>query len=99
MVAAFVIGGLAILISMNLADLKDQAATFDLNKPEQMESARATPDRNEKIHRQIYAEHRETVPYGQLPPDLTNAGVPVEAAKFYQHHGYALSANLCANCR
>ncbi len=90
-VAAFVIGGLAILISMNLADLKDQAATFDLNKLEQMESASVILDRNDKIFGQIYVENRETVPYEQLPRDLINAVVSVEDAKFYRHHGYALS--------
>ncbi|PYK84003.1 MAG: hypothetical protein DME41_04430 [Verrucomicrobia bacterium] len=96
MVAAFVIGGLAILISMNLADLKDQAATFDLNKLEQMESASVILDRNDKIFGQIYVENRETVPYEQLPRDLINAVVSVEDAKFYQHHGYAFSGILRA---
>jgi penicillin-binding protein 1A len=90
-IAAFVIGGLAILISMNLADLKNQAATFDLNKLEQMESASVILDRNDKIFGQIYVENRETIPYEQLPRDLVNAVVSVEDAKFYQHHGYALS--------
>src|ERR1700736_2463206 len=83
-VAAFVIGGLAILISMNLADLKNQAATFDLNKLEQMESASVILDRNDKILGQIYVENRETVPYEQLPRDLINAIVSVEDAKFYR---------------
>lgn len=95
-VAAFVIGGLAILISMNLADLKNQAATFDLNKLEQMESASVILDRNDKIFGQIYVENRETIPYEQLPRDLVNAVVAVEDAKFYQHHGYALSGILRA---
>src|SRR5207237_9505923 len=90
-VAAFVIGGLAILVLMNLADLKNQAATFDLNKLEQMESASVILDRNDKIFGQIYVENRETIPYEQLPRDLINAIVSVEDAKFYQHHGYALS--------
>src|SRR5437867_1743805 len=90
MVAAFVIGGLAILISMNLADLKDQAATFDLGKLEQMESASVIVDRNNKIFGQIYVENRETVPYAQLPRDLINAVVAVEDTKFYQHRGYDL---------
>src|SRR6266550_7910673 len=90
-VAAFVIGGLAILVSMNLADLKNQAATFDLNKLEQMESASVILDRNDKIFGQIYVENRETVPYEQLPRDLVNAVVAVEDNKFYQHGGYDLS--------
>jgi penicillin-binding protein 1A len=98
-VAAFVIGGLAILISMNLADLKNQAATFDLKKLEQMESASVILDRNEKIFGQIYVENRETIPYEQLPRDLVNAIVSVEDAKFYQHHGYALSGILRATLK
>jgi membrane carboxypeptidase/penicillin-binding protein len=95
-VAAFVIGGLAILVSMNLADLKNQAATFDLNKLEQMESASVILDRNDKIFGQIYVENRETIPYEQLPRDLVDAVISVEDAKFYQHHGYALSGILRA---
>src|SRR5436190_7612153 len=98
-VVAFVIGGLAILISMNLADLKNQAATFDLSKLEQMESASVILDRNEKIFGQIYVENRETIPYEQLPRDLVNAVVAVEDAKFYQHHGYALSGMLRATLK
>src|SRR6266581_2619507 len=95
-VAAFVIGSLAIYISTNLADLKNQAATFDLNKLEQMESASVILDRNDKIFGQIYVENRETIPYEQLPRDLVNAVVSVEDSKFYQHHGYALSGILRA---
>src|SRR5438128_10972524 len=96
MVVAFVIGGLAILISMNMADLKNQAATFDLNKLEQMESASVILDRNNKIFGQIYVENRESIPYEQLPRDLVNAVVSVEDAKFYRHNGYALSGILRA---
>src|SRR2546423_2687490 len=98
-VAAFVIGGLAILVSMHLADLKNQAATFDLNKLEQMESASVILDRNDKIFGQIYVENRETIPYAQLPRDLVNAIVSVEDAKFYRHHGYALSGILRATLK
>jgi len=98
-VTAFIAGGLAILISMNLADLKNQAATFDLTKLEQMESASVILDRNEKIFGQIYVENRETIPYDQLPRDLINAVVSVEDAKFYRHHGYALSGILRATLK
>ena len=95
-ITAFIVGGIAILVSMNLADLKNQAATFDLNKLEQMESASVILDRNNKIFGQIYVENRETIPYEQLPQDLVNAVVAVEDAKFYQHHGYVLSGILRA---
>ena len=77
-------------ISSLVADLKSQARTFDLTKLEQMESASVILDRNGKIFGQIYVENRQTVPYEQLPPDLVNAVVAVEDAKFYQHHGYDL---------
>jgi 1A family penicillin-binding protein len=86
---AFILGGLAIYVSMNVADLKNQAATFDLNKLDQMESASVILDRNGKIFGQIYVENRQTVPYDQIPRDLVNAVVAVEDARFYQHHGYA----------
>jgi len=82
--AAAVVVYIAILAS----DLNSQAATFDLSRLEQMESASVILDRNGKIFGQIYVENRETVPYDQLPRDLVNAVVAVEDAKFYQHSGY-----------
>ena len=82
--AAAVVVYIAILAS----DLNSQAATFDLSKLEQMESASVILDRNGKIFGQIYVDNRETVPYDQLPRDLVNAAVAVEDAKFYQHSGY-----------
>ena len=75
---------------MVAADLRAKAATFDLSKMEQMESASVILDRNNKIFGQIYVENRQTVPYNELPRDLINAVVAVEDAKFYQHHGYDL---------
>jgi penicillin-binding protein 1A len=78
----------AVYIAILASDLNNQAATFDLNKLEQMESASVILDRNGKIFGQIYVENRETVPYDQLPRDLVNAVVAVEDAKFYQHGGY-----------
>src|SRR5712691_5528400 len=81
---------LAVYISILASDLNSQAATFDLSKLEQMESASVILDRNGKIFGQIYVENRETVPYEKLPPDLVNAVVAVEDAKFYEHHGYDL---------
>lgn len=71
--------------------LSQQAATFDLSKLEQMESASVILDRNDKIFGQIYVENRETIPYEQLPRDLVNAVVSVEDTKFYLHGGYDLS--------
>jgi penicillin-binding protein 1A len=79
---------MTVFVSSILFDLKSQANTFDLNKLEQMESASVILDRNGKIFGQIYVENRETVPYEKLPPDLVNAVVAVEDAKFYEHHGY-----------
>src|SRR5215469_13557833 len=79
-----------VFFSSVVFDLKAQANAFDLNKLEQMESASVILDRNGKIFGQIYVENRETVPYEKLPPDLINAVVAVEDAKFYEHHGYDL---------
>jgi 1A family penicillin-binding protein len=76
--------------------LSEEAATFDLSKLEQMESASVIVDRNDKIFGQIYVENRETVPYDQLPRDLVNAVVSMEDNKFYQHGGYDLSGILRA---
>lgn len=98
-VIAFVLGGLAIYLSMNVADLKNQAAAFDLNKMEQMESASVILDRNGKVFGQIYVENRQTIPYDQIPRDLVNAVIAVEDAGFYQHHGYALGGILRATLK
>jgi membrane carboxypeptidase/penicillin-binding protein len=85
---AVVVVFLAVYIAILASDLNGQAATFDLSKLEQMESASVILDRNGKIFGQIYVENRETVPYDQFPRDLVNAVVAVEDAKFYQHGGY-----------
>src|SRR5437016_12095285 len=90
-IAAVLFIGFAVYVSILASDLKNQAATFDLSKLEQMESASLILDRNDKIFGQIYVENRETVPYEQLPRDLVNAVVAVEDNKFYQHGGYDLS--------
>src|SRR5438270_10517571 len=87
-IVAVLISGFAIYLSILASHLKSQAATFDLGKLEQMESASVILDRNGKIFGQIYVENRETVPYDQLPRDLVDAVVAVEDAKFYQHGGY-----------
>src|SRR5436189_1599994 len=87
-IAAVLFIGFAVYVSTLASDLKSQAATFDLSKLEQMESASLILDRNDKIFGQIYVENRETEPYDQLPRDLVNAIVAVEDAKFYQHGGY-----------
>ncbi|MEY2495075.1 MAG: penicillin-binding protein [Verrucomicrobiota bacterium] len=71
--------------------MSQEAATFDLSKLEQMESASVILDRNDKIFGQIYVENRETIPYDQLPRDLVNAVIAMEDNKFYQHGGYDLS--------
>ena len=75
---------------MSFSISQAQANAFDLNKLEQMESASVILDRNGKIFGQIYVENRETVPYEKLAPDLINAVIAVEDAKFYEHHGYDL---------
>ena len=79
-----------VFFSSVVFDLQAQANAFDLNKLDQMESASVILDRNGKIFGQIYVENRETVPYEKLAPDLINAVIAVEDAKFYEHHGYDL---------
>src|SRR3954471_11879654 len=81
----------AIYFGIVSSQLKAEAATYDLNKLEQMESASVILDRNGKIFGQIYVENRETIPYDQLPGDLVNAVVAMEDNKFYQHTGYDFS--------
>jgi len=80
----------AIYFGIVSSELKAEAATYDLSKLEQMESASVILDRNGKIFGQIYVENRETIPYDQLPRDLVNAVVAMEDTKFYQHSGYDL---------
>ena len=81
---------ITVFFSSVVVDLQAQANSFDLNKMDQMESASVILDRNGKIFGQIYVENRETVPYEKLAPDLINAVIAVEDAKFYEHHGYDL---------
>ena len=95
-IVAVLISIFAIYVSILASEVKSQAATFDLSKLEQMESASVILDRNDKIFGQIYVENRETVPYDQLPRDLVNAVVAVEDAKFYRHSGYDLFGILRA---
>src|SRR5213593_3462833 len=95
-IAAVLFIGFAVYVSILASTLSAEAATFDLSKLEQMESASVILDRNDKIFGQIYVENRETIPYEQLPRDLVNAVVSVEDAKFYKHHGYAISGILRA---
>jgi 1A family penicillin-binding protein len=90
------VGVYAVIVT---AQLQARAATFDLSKLEQMESASVILDRNGKIFGQIYVENRETIPYEQLPRDLINAVVAVEDAKFYRHHGYDLSGIVRATLK
>ncbi len=79
-----------VFFSSVVFDLQAQANGFELNKLDQMESASVILDRNGKIFGQIYVENHETVPYEKLAPDLINAVIAVEDAKFYEHHGYDL---------
>ena len=87
---AVVFTAAAIYISLLASELRQRAATFDLSRLEQMESASVILDRNDKIFGQIYVENRETISYDQLPRDLVNAVVAAEDAKFYRHGGYDL---------
>ena len=86
----------ALYFGLVSSQLKREAATYDLSKLEQMESASVILDRNGKIFGQIYVENRETIPYDQLPRDLVNAVVAMEDNKFYQHSGYDLSGIIRA---
>src|SRR6201982_3336639 len=96
LIVLLVIIFVAIYFGVVSSQLKAEAATYDLSKLEQMESASVILDRNDKIFGQIYVENRETIPYDQLPRDLINAVVAVEDAKFYQHGGYDLSGIIRA---
>jgi 1A family penicillin-binding protein len=87
-VGAVLAGAFVVYALIVAADLRAQAAKFDLTQLEQMESASVIVDRNNKIFGQIYVENRETIPYDQIPRDLVNAVVAVEDNKFYQHGGY-----------
>ena len=88
-VLAMALGGLIAFVPL-ATNLKEQAASYDLSKLEDMESASVILDRNSKIFGQIYVENRETVPYEQLPRNLVNAIIATEDNKFYLHHGYDL---------
>lgn len=95
-VALALLTGLGLYLFHLIGTLRDEAATFDLSKLEQMESASVILDRNDKIFGQIYVENRETIPYDQLPRNLVNAVVSIEDNKFYEHSGYDLSGIIRA---
>src|SRR5437588_11234465 len=63
----------AIYFGVVSSQLRAEAATYDLSKLEQMESASVILDRNGKIFGQIYVENLETIYYDYLPRDLHNA--------------------------
>jgi 1A family penicillin-binding protein len=85
---ALTLFAVTIYCALLVAQLRVQAATYELSKLDQMESASVILDRNGKIFGQIYVENRQTIPYEQIPRDLVNAVVAVEDSKFYQHSGY-----------
>ena len=89
-IVAILFAAFAVYFSILASGLKQEAATFDLSRLEQMESASVIVDRNDKIFGQIYVENRETIPYDQFPRELVNAVVAAEDAKFYRHGGYDL---------
>src|SRR5438045_9446622 len=75
----------AIYFGIVSSELKAEAATYDLSKLEQMESASVILDRNGKIFGQIYIENRETIPYDQLPHDLVCRLLLEKKKKTKQH--------------
>ncbi|MGI9113612.1 MAG: PBP1A family penicillin-binding protein [Chthoniobacterales bacterium] len=87
-IIALTLFAFTIYFALLASQLKRQAATYDLTKLDQMESASVILDRNGKIFGQIYVENRQTIPYDQIPRDLVNAVVAIEDSKFYQHSGY-----------
>ena len=89
-IVALALFSLIVYFALLASQLKAQAATYDLSKLDQMESASVILDRNGKIFGQIYVENRQTIPHDQIPRDLVNAVVAVEDSKFYQHGGYDL---------
>ena len=96
LLALLAVVSLSIYAALVASELRAEAAKFDLNRLDQMESASVILDRNEKIFGQIYVENRETIPYDQFPRDLINAIIAVEDNKFYSHGGYDLFAILRA---
>ena len=69
------------------SDFKAQAGKFDYSKIEEMESASVIYDRNNAVLARIYLENRDTVPFSELPLELTQAVIAAEDNRFYQHHG------------
>src|SRR6202049_91151 len=72
-IALVLLVGFSIYFSYLATTLSEEAATFDLSKLEQMESASVILDRNDKIFGQIYVENRETIPSEQLPRAVVHA--------------------------
>lgn len=64
-----------------------KAATLDLSKLQEMESASVVYDRNGQILGKIYIQNRDTIPISEMPWNLVLALVGAEDNRFFQHHG------------
>lgn len=64
-----------------------KAATFDLSKLQQMESASIVYDRNGQLLGKIYVQNRETISINEMPYNLIQALVAAEDNRFFEHHG------------
>ena len=64
-----------------------KAATLDLSKLQDMETASIVYDRNGQVLGKIYIQNRDTISINDMPYKLVLALVGAEDNRFFQHHG------------
>ena len=68
-------------------EYKVRAASFDMAKLEDMESASTLYDRDNNVMGRIFLENRDTVELKDFPDTLVQAVIAAEDNRFYQHTG------------
>lgn len=89
LVSLTVLGALAVAGGLYFLQLEfgAKAATIDLKKLQDMESASIVYDRNGQQLGKIYIQNRDTISIKDMPFDMAQALIAAEDNRFYQHHG------------
>ncbi len=80
-------GGVAFFAYAFVHKYEKEAAAFDLNKLDAVESASVLYDRNGNVFGKIFIQNREQVSFDQISSHLVDAVVAAEDNRFYEHTG------------
>ena len=89
LVSLALLGALAVAGGLYYLQLEygARAASIDLKKLQDMESASIVYDRNGQQLGKIYIQNRDTISIKEMPFDMAQALIAAEDNRFYQHHG------------